>query len=78
MPAKKAKAALPATYEQAVEELESLIRQIEAGSLPLEQLLEGYQRGADLLAFCRSRLQAVEQQILVLEGEVARPQADKA
>ena len=40
---------------------------IESGQLPLDQLLGGYQRGAELLEFCRDRLQAVEDQIKVLE-----------
>jgi exodeoxyribonuclease VII small subunit len=35
--------------------------------LPLEQLLTGYQRGAQLLQFCRDKLQAVENQIKVLD-----------
>ena len=30
--------------------------------MPLAQLLTGYQRGAELLAFCRDQLQAVENQ----------------
>lgn len=71
MPA-KARAPLPSTYEAALEELEQLLAQIESGQLPLEQLLAGYQRGAQLLAFCRSRLQAVQQQIQVLDGDIAR------
>ncbi|UXH79672.1 exodeoxyribonuclease VII small subunit [Roseateles amylovorans] len=58
----------PASYEQAVEELERLVQSMEAGQLPLDQLLASYQRGAELLKFCRSRLQAVEQQVQVVEG----------
>jgi len=30
-------------------------------------LLDGYRRGADLLSFCRARLQDVEEQVKVLE-----------
>jgi exodeoxyribonuclease VII small subunit len=60
--------ALPASYELAVQELEALVAHIEAGQLPLDQLLTGYRRGAQLLAFCRSQLDAVEQQIRVLDG----------
>ena len=39
----------PASYEAALEELEQLVGLIESGQLPLEQLLTGYQRGAELL-----------------------------
>ncbi len=59
---------LPATYEAALQELEQLVARLESGQMPLEQLLAGYQRGAALLAFCKDRLQAVEDQIKVLDG----------
>jgi exodeoxyribonuclease VII small subunit len=58
----------PASYEAALEELEALVARLESGQLPLDQLLAGYQRGAELLKFCRSKLEAVEGQIKVLEG----------
>jgi exodeoxyribonuclease VII small subunit len=63
----------PASYEAALEELERLVGLIESGQLPLEQLLAGYQRGAELLHFCREKLQAVEDQIKVLDGGTLKP-----
>ena len=57
----------PATYEQALAELDRLVVQMEGGQLPLDELLDGYRRGAELLSFCRGRLQAVEEQVKVLE-----------
>ncbi len=59
--------ALPTSYEEAMHELEVLVRRLESGEMPLDQLLSGYQRGAALLQFCRDRLQAVEDQIKVLD-----------
>ncbi len=59
---------LPATYEAALDELEQLISRLDAGQLPLDELLVQYQRGARLLALCRDRLQRVEAQIKVLDG----------
>jgi len=68
MPRKSAtEAATPASYGEAVQQLEQLIAQLESGQLPLEQLLEQYQRGAELLRYCRERLQAVEGQVKVLD-----------
>lgn len=64
---------LPDTYEAALKELETLVRRVESGDMPLEELLTSYQRGAQLLSFCREKLQAVESQIKVLEGTVLRP-----
>ena len=66
-------AAPPANYEAALAELETLVAAMEGGQLPLESLLEGYRRGTELLQFCRSRLEAVEQQVKVLEGDVLKP-----
>jgi exodeoxyribonuclease VII small subunit len=66
-PAEAPAADEPASYEDALTELERLVQAMEGGQLPLDRLLESYQRGARLLAFCRARLQAVEQQVKVLE-----------
>jgi exodeoxyribonuclease VII small subunit len=46
---------------------------MEGAQLPLDDLLKAYRRGAQLLAFCRSRLQAVEQQVKVLERGQLEP-----
>ena len=58
-PRKTASPPLPATYGEAVAQLEQIVSGLESGQLPLEDLLGQYQRGAQLLAFCRERLQAV-------------------
>ena len=63
----------PATYEAALAELDRLVQAMEGGDLPLDRLLESYQRGARLLAFCRERLQAVEAQVKVLEEGQLKP-----
>ena len=67
--------ALPPTYEAALEELEAITANLETGQMQLDQLLTGYQRGAQLLAFCKSKLEAVESQIKVLEGTDLKPWA---
>lgn len=66
-------AVVATSYEDALSELEQLVAQLDAGQLPLDQLLSRYQRGAQLLAFCRARLDAVEEQIKVLEGGELKP-----
>ncbi len=67
-PASPTPAATPANYEAALEELEQLVSRLESGDMPLEQLLSGYQRGAELLQYCRDKLQAVENQVNVLDA----------
>jgi exodeoxyribonuclease VII small subunit len=63
----------PATYEEALGELERLVAAMEGGQMPLDRLLESYKRGADLLSFCRDRLEAVEEQVKVLEEGQLKP-----
>ena len=58
---------MPASYELALAELDQLVQRMEGGQMPLDQLLDSYRRGADLLGFCRGRLQAVEEQVKLLE-----------
>lgn len=65
----------PASYEQALAELDRLVQQMEAGQLPLDQLLDAYKRGAELLNFCRARLQAVEEQVKILDEGALKPWA---
>jgi exodeoxyribonuclease VII small subunit len=67
------KLAVPISYETALQELEQLAAQLESGQLPLDQLMSGYQRGAELLKFCRGKLEAIEQQISVIDGDQLKP-----
>ena len=63
----------PASYEEALGELDRLVAAMEGGQLPLDRLLQSYQRGAELLSFCRARLEAVEQQVKVFEEGQLKP-----
>ena len=63
----------PVSYETALAELEQLVAGMEGGQLPLDQLLHSYKRGAELLAFCRDQLKAVEDQVKVLEDGQLKP-----
>lgn len=63
----------PTSYDTALQELELLVAKLESGQLPLEQLMAGYQRGAELLKFCRGKLEAVENQISVIDNGQLKP-----
>ena len=63
----------PANYEAALVELESLVQRLESGQMPLADLLTGYRRGAELLAYCRTQLEAIESQIQVLDNGALQP-----
>ncbi len=59
-------------FESAMAELEQIVADMEAGKLPLEDSLAAYKRGAELLAFCRGRLEDAQQQVSVLENGVLK------
>lgn len=59
----------PKSFESAIAELESIVQQMESGSITLEQALEHYQRGTGLLKYCQQTLQAAEQRVLQLEND---------
>jgi len=66
------------TFEKALEELEALVARMEGGKLPLEESLAAYQRGAELIKFCESKLTDAQARIAILDGETLRDfQADK-
>jgi exodeoxyribonuclease VII small subunit len=58
----------PPSFEKAIEELEALVARMEDGKLPLEESLAAYQRGAELIRFCESRLSDAQARIAILEG----------
>ncbi|MAN46627.1 MAG: exodeoxyribonuclease VII small subunit [Alphaproteobacteria bacterium] len=48
------------TFEEALAELEGIVRQLEAGEVELEKSIAIYERGAALKAHCDSRLKSAE------------------
>ncbi len=67
--------ALPADFETALSELETVVASMESGDLSLESSLQSYRRGAQLLKFCRARLSEAAQQVKVLEGDTLQDYA---
>lgn len=61
------------SFEQALAELEKIVSGMESGELSLEQALATHKRGIELARLCQQRLEAAQQQVKVLEGEVLKP-----
>ena len=53
-------------FEAAIAELESIVKKLEEGDLPLEQSLALYERGVQLSRFCHARLEEAERRIEIL------------
>ena len=66
------------SFEKALAELEKIVERMESGDLSLEQALATHKRGLELARFCQQRLEAAQQQVKVLEGEVLKPLAAAA
>jgi len=66
------------SFEKALAELERIVAQMESGNLTLEQSLAAHRRGLELAKFCQGKLEAAQQQVQVLEGEVLKPLAAAA
>ncbi len=58
----------PPHFETAIAELETIVSQMESVNIPLEQSLNAYKRGAELLQICQKSLADVEQQVRILSG----------
>ena len=66
------------SFEKALAELEKIVERMESGELSLEQALATHKRGLELARFCQQRLEAAQQQVKVLEGEVLKPLEQRA
>ena len=53
-------------FEAAIAELESIVKKLEEGDLPLETSLQLYERGVQLSRFCHARLEDAERRIEIL------------
>ncbi len=63
------------SFEDALAELEAIVRQLEAGDAPLEESITIYQRGAKLKAHCEGKLKSaqlkVEKIVLTPDGSAS-------
>jgi exodeoxyribonuclease VII small subunit len=58
------------SFEQALEELDTLVRKMESGALGLDDSIAAYRRGAALARYCQTRLVAAEEELRKLDGDV--------
>lgn len=56
------------TFEQAFQQLEEVVRQLESGELSLEQSLALFEKGMLLARLCESKLDEAEQRVSQLVG----------
>jgi exodeoxyribonuclease VII small subunit len=71
------------TFETAMERLEEVVDSMQSPDLPLDQIIERYEEGMTLMAFCSEKQAAAEQKIELLtrqkSGKFSRsPSGDAA
>ena len=61
------------SFESCLEELEKVVKELEAGDLPLERSLQLFERGMELSDACRKQLEEAETRVEMLirkEGKI--------
>ena len=67
------------SFETALAELEQVVGQLESGSVPLEESIKLYERGAKLKAHCEAKLRSAEEKIAQITlGPDGKPSGAKA
>lgn len=52
------------TFEEAMKQLEEIVRKLEQGDVPLEESIDLYKQGMELSAQCSTKLQEAEKQLV--------------
>lgn len=55
------------TFEQAMSRLEQIVKMLEGGNVPLEDLIKLFDEGTNLVKLCTSRLDKAEEKVRLLQ-----------
>jgi len=62
------------TFEEAIQSLEQIVKDMESERLPLDQLVQRYETGSRLLRTCEKRIREAEQRIEVIAAGESGPE----
>ena len=74
---KKSTNAASINFEQAMNELEALVANMEKGEHSLEASLKDFERGVELTRLCQSALKEAEQKVQILSKKMGPGNTDK-
>jgi exodeoxyribonuclease VII small subunit len=57
---------VPLSFEAGLQQLETIVKEMESGELPLERALELFERGTKLTETCRKQLEDAESRVEIL------------
>ncbi|MBI1898903.1 MAG: exodeoxyribonuclease VII small subunit [Acidobacteria bacterium] len=68
-----------ASFEQGLQELEAVVKELESGDLPLERALELFEKGMQIRETCRKQLDDAETrvEVLIRKGNQVQPEPFK-
>ena len=61
------------TFEQAMAELDEIVRKLENGQIPLEDAVKTYEKGMELKKICEEKLKTAEMKIEKLTIQDGKP-----
>lgn len=61
------------TFETALKALETLVAQMESGTLSLDDMMKNFEKGRELVKFCTAELNGIQQQIEKVVNAAATP-----
>jgi len=75
MPDKKAESK-PPSFEDGLQQLEAIVKEMEGGELPLERALDLFERGMKLSEACRKQLEEAETRVEILTRRAGEMQPE--
>ena len=60
------------SFEDAMAELEAIVKKIESEDTPLEEILELYERGSELSAYCQGILSKTKEKLESIQNQVEK------
>lgn len=66
------------TYEEAYQELQQIISEIESGEISVDVLSQKVKRAAELIAFCKEKLTATENDVQKILDDLAADRNNEA
>jgi exodeoxyribonuclease VII small subunit len=74
MSKKKTEASI--SYEEATIEIQQILKKLESGNTPIDQILAELQRATELIRFCKSKLHQVSESLTDMMKEEEGTQTD--
>lgn len=59
----KSRASEKLNFEEAIEQLEKIVEQLESGELSLEESIKAFEKGIELSKLCRKKLEMAEDRV---------------